>query len=159
MTVSARPDRQGRDESVVVAKAGPGVEEVHHPGKALRIGTMAAELLAEVRNAPLDEAGRQRLRDLHDESIRELASTLSPDLVDELHLLTLTLDGAVPSEAELRVAQAQLVGWFEGLFHGIQAALLAQQVEAQLQVDRMREDVGNPGPSQPDPFGRTGNYL
>jgi hypothetical protein len=120
-------------------------EAVVSPAKVLRIGSMVRQLLEEVRNAPLDEAGRTRLREIYDISIRELASGLSPDLAAELNRVVLPLEGAAPSEAELRVAQAQLVGWLEGLFHGIQAALFAQQAVARNQLAEMR-GRGLPGP-------------
>ena len=103
---------------------------VEQPAKVMRIGTMIKQLLEEVRAAPLDEAGRQRLREIHEMSIHELEDGLSPELRDELERLTLPFGETVPSEAELRIAQAQLVGWLEGLFHGIQTALFAQQMAA-----------------------------
>jgi hypothetical protein len=111
---------------------------VEQPAKVMRIGTMIKQLLEEVRAAPLDEAGRQRLREIHESSIKELEQGLSPDLRDELDRLTLPFGTGVPSEAELRIAQAQLVGWLEGLFHGIQTALFAQQMAARAQLEQMR---------------------
>jgi hypothetical protein len=111
---------------------------VEQPAKVMRIGTMIKQLLEEVRAAPLDEAGRQRLREIHESSIRELEQGLSPELRAELDRLTLPFGSAVPSEAELRIAQAQLVGWLEGLFHGIQTALFAQQMAARAQLEQMR---------------------
>jgi hypothetical protein len=111
---------------------------VEQPAKVMRIGTMIKQLLEEVRAAPLDEAGRQRLREIHESSIRELEQGLSPDLRAELERLTLPFGTGVPSEAELRIAQAQLVGWLEGLFHGIQTALFAQQMAARAQLEQMR---------------------
>jgi proteasome activator-like protein len=111
---------------------------VEQPAKVMRIGTMIKQLLEEVRAAPLDEAGRHRLREIHESSIRELEQGLSPDLRDELERLTLPFGTGVPSEAELRIAQAQLVGWLEGLFHGIQTALFAQQMAARAQLEQMR---------------------
>jgi len=111
---------------------------VEQPGKVMRIGTMIKQLLEEVRAAPLDEAGRQRLREIHESSIRELEDGLSPELREELDRLTLPFGTGVPSEAELRIAQAQLVGWLEGLFHGIQTALFAQQMAARAQLEQMR---------------------
>ncbi|MBV9595104.1 MAG: bacterial proteasome activator family protein [Actinobacteria bacterium] len=155
---------------------------VEQPAKVMRIGTMIKQLLEEVRAAPLDEAGRQRLRDIHESSIKELEQGLSPDLRDELERLTLPFGNGVPSEAELRIAQAQLVGWLEGLFHGIQTALFAQQMAARAQLEQMRGRAlpghveGQPGQVvigpggqvlAPGPFGRgnesgeqgTGQYL
>ncbi len=111
---------------------------VEQPAKVMRIGTMIKQLLEEVRAAPLDEAGRQRLREIHESSIRELEAGLSPDLREELDRLTLPFGSDTPSEAELRIAQAQLVGWLEGLFHGIQTALFAQQMAARQQLEEMR---------------------
>src|SRR6201999_2233002 len=112
---------------------------VEQPAKVMRIGTMIKQLLEEVRAAPLDDASRTRLREIHRTSIRELEGGLAPELREELERLTLpfTEDG-VPSDAELRVAQAQLVGWLEGLFHGIQTALFAQQMAARQQLEQMR---------------------
>lgn len=119
-------------------KADP-TAQVEQPAKVMRIGTMIKQLLEEVRAAPLDEAGRQRLKEIHQSSIRELEDGLSDDLRDELDRLTLPFDeDHVPSEAELRIAQAQLVGWLEGLFHGIQTALFAQQMAARAQLEQMR---------------------
>jgi hypothetical protein len=123
---------------------------VEQPAKVMRIGTMVKQLLEEVRAAPLDEAGRQRLREIHESSIRELEEGLSPELRAELDRLTLPFGNGVPSEAELRVAQAQLVGWLEGLFHGIQTALFAQQMAARAQLEQMRGRAlpGAPGEQQ-----------
>ncbi|MDT4945947.1 MAG: hypothetical protein QOH14_2680, partial [Pseudonocardiales bacterium] len=123
---------------------------VEQPAKVMRIGTMVKQLLEEVRAAPLDEAGRQRLREIHESSIRELEEGLSPELRAELDRLTLAFGNGVPSEAELRVAQAQLVGWLEGLFHGIQTALFAQQMAARAQLEQMRGRAlpGAPGEQQ-----------
>jgi hypothetical protein len=121
---------------------------VEHPAKVMRIGTMIKQLLEEVRAAPLDEAGRQRLREIHESSIHELQAGLAPELREELHRLTLPFGDGVPSEAELRIAQAQLVGWLEGLFHGIQTALFAQQMAARAQLEEMRRRAlpGGHGP-------------
>lgn len=118
---------------------------VEQPAKVMRIGTMIKQLLEEVRAAPLDEAGRQRLREIHESSIHELEDGLSPDLREELERLTLPFGDGVPSEAELRIAQAQLVGWLEGLFHGIQTALFAQQMAARAQLEQMRGRALPPG--------------
>jgi hypothetical protein len=111
-------------------------ESVEQPAKVMRIGSMVKQLLDEVRAASLDEASRTRMREIYEQSVRELADALSPDLAAELDRMTLPFDDeSVPSEAELRVAQAQLVGWLEGLFHGIQATLLAQQMAARSQLE------------------------
>lgn len=112
---------------------------IGQPAKVMRIGTMVKQLLEEVRTAPLDEAARGRLAEVHDRSLRELEDGLSPDLVAELRRITLPFsDDVNPSDAELRVAQAQLVGWLEGLFHGLQTALVAQQMTTQAQLAQMR---------------------
>ncbi len=122
---------------------------IEQPAKVMRIGTMIKQLLEEVRAAPLDEAGRQRLREIHEVSIHELEAGLAPELRDELERLTLPFGSGVPSEAELRIAQAQLVGWLEGLFHGIQTALFAQQMAAQQQLEQMRaRGLPGAGPRQ-----------
>lgn len=118
---------------------------VEQPAKVMRIGGMIRQLLDEVKAAPLDEASRVRLRDIHLQSIKELEDGLAPELIEELDRLSLPFDGETPSEGELRIAQAQLVGWLEGLFHGIQAALYAQQVQAQAQFQNMR--LALPGPN------------
>ena len=136
-------------------------ESVQQPAKVMRIGSMVKQLLDEVRSAGLDEASRTRLREIHEQSVRELAGALSPDLAQELDRMALPFDESTPSEAELRVAQAQLVGWLEGLFHGIQATLLAQQMAARAQLDQMRQR-GLPsglGPSDGAPPARPGTYL
>ncbi|MGO8853227.1 bacterial proteasome activator family protein [Mycobacterium sp.] len=119
---------------------------VEQPAKVMRIGTMIKQLLEEVRAAPLDEASRNRLREIHATSIRELEDGLAPELREELDRLTLPFnEGAAPSDAELRIAQAQLVGWLEGLFHGIQTALFAQQMAARAQLEQMRQGALPPG--------------
>ncbi len=115
-------------------------ETVSEPAKVMRIGSMVKQLLEEVRQAPLDEASRERLAEIYERSIVELSEALSPDLQDELRNLALPFkEGDVPSESELRIAKAQLVGWLEGLFHGIQATLFAQQLAARQQLDQMRQ--------------------
>jgi hypothetical protein len=138
-TTTALPATEpGTTEVVKPDDADPIMGQVEQPAKVMRIGTMIKQLLEEVRAAPLDEAGRARLREIHESSIRELEEGLSPDLRDELERLTIPFGGDVPSEAELRIAQAQLVGWLEGLFHGIQTALFAQQMVARNQLEEMR---------------------
>ena len=117
----------------------PVTEMVEQPAKVMRIGSMIRQLLEEVRAAPLDEKSRARLKAIHQSSVKELEDGLAPELVDELERLSLPFtDTEVPSEAELRVAQAQLVGWLEGLFHGIQTTLFAQQMAARAQLEQMR---------------------
>lgn len=119
---------------------------VEQPAKVMRIGTMIKQLLEEVRAAPLDDASRSRLKEIHKSSVRELEQGLAPELREELERLTLPFtDDSVPSDAELRIAQAQLVGWLEGLFHGIQTALFAQQMAARAQLEQMRQGALPPG--------------
>jgi hypothetical protein len=142
---------------------------VEQPAKVMRIGGMIRQLLDEVKSAPLDEASRARLANVYESSINELKSGLAPELVEELERLSLPFSSETPSEAELRIAQAQLVGWLEGLFHGIQTAIYAQQMAARAQLEQMRRalppGVAQPmppgGPAMPDPGdGRSGGmYL
>jgi hypothetical protein len=135
---------------------------VTEPAKVMRIGSMVKQLLEEVRQAPLDERSRERLAEIYERSVTELSEALSPDLQEELRSLALPFeDDEIPSDGELRVAQAQLVGWLEGLFHGIQATLFAQQFAARQQLEQMRqlppgvhvEADGSP------PSERPGTYL
>ena len=170
------PGDQPEDTARADAEAGMAPTDlVEQPAKVLRIGTMVKQLLDEVRAAPLDDASRVRLREIHESSIRELCTGLAPELCAELHRLSLPFtDDAVPSDAELRIAQAQLVGWLEGLFHGIQTALVAQQMAARAQLEEMRRRAlpgglvqpgsGAPGDGSPSPapgFARPGSgpYL
>lgn len=162
------PDQSGSGASSAVAGAGIGaaplvggpvdgsadvdseVPDINSPAKIIRIGAMVKQLLEEVRNTTLDEASRERLRDIYERSIAQLTTALSPELGEELTELSFDFsDGAVPSEVELRMAQSQLVGWLEGLFHGIQAALVAQQMSARQQLEGMRGELpqgpGGPG--------------
>ena len=136
---------------------------VEQPAKVMRIGTMIKQLLEEVRAAPLDEASRNRLKEIHSRSILELEDGLAPELREELERLSLPFtDDSAPSDAELRIAQAQLVGWLEGLFHGIQTALFAQQMAASVQLEQMRRGALPPGSgdNQDGPHLRsTGQYL
>jgi hypothetical protein len=137
-------------------------ESVTEPAKVMRIGSMVKQLLDEVRQAPLDEASRERLAEVYQRSIAELSGALSPDLQQELRMLALPFrDESTPTEGELRVAQAQLVGWLEGLFHGIQATLFAQQVAARQQLEQMRQLPGGAPPGVPGrpPGERPGTYL
>ena len=140
-------------------------EMVEQPAKVMRIGTMIKQLLEEVRAAPLDDASRNRLRDIHAKSIRELEEGLAPELREELERITLPFsEGETPSDAELRIAQAQLVGWLEGVFHGIQTALFAQQMAARAQLEEMRRRALPGGPSAavpppPDLRPGGGQYL
>jgi len=145
---------------------------VQQPAKVMRIGTMIKQLLDEVKSAPLDEAARARLTEIYSQSITELKEGLAPELVEELERLSLPFtEETTPSEGELRIAQAQLVGWLEGLFHGIQAAVFAQQAAAQAQLEQMRGQpqllAGGGGaspqdsPESPDQpgSGSVGHYL
>lgn len=138
---------------------GPSVaDQVEQPAKVMRIGSMIKQLLDEVKSAPLDEAARQRLKQIHATSVKELEEGLAPELVEELERLSLPFtDDSIPSEAELRIAQAQLVGWLEGLFHGIQTALFAQQMAARAQLEQMRRQAieGQPHVEAP----HNGPYL
>ncbi|MCC5953709.1 MAG: bacterial proteasome activator family protein [Acidimicrobiia bacterium] len=133
---------------------------VSEPAKVMRVGSMIKQLLEEVRATSLDEPSRERLRSIYDTSVAELGSALSPDLRDELDRLAFPFDAVeTPSEVELRLAQAQLVGWLEGLFHGIQATLFAQQMAARQQLERMRGQLPQaPGPGGPVDD-RPGTYL
>ena len=160
---------------VVVGEDGMAIEQVddddqtpsvtdlvEQPAKVMRIGSMIKQLLEEVRAAPLDDASRVRLREIHRSSIKELEQGLAPELVTELERLALPFsEQAVPSDAELRIAQAQLVGWLEGLFHGIQTALFAQQMAAQAQLEQMRRALPPGGPGGVPQAQREGNgpYL
>ena len=161
----------GEDGQQVVLPQDPGderspAEMVEQPAKVMRIGSMVKQLLEEVRAAPLDDAARQRLGDIYSSSIKELGEGLAPELRDELERLTLPFadDGTPPSDAELRIAQAQLVGWLEGLFHGIQTALFAQQMAARVQLEQMRHPALPPGqgveaPQATHGVASTGQYL
>lgn len=196
--MSEQPDREqgvpatvtsDGDRVVVVTPDGMGVapqrpepesrpsspaDLVEQPAKVMRIGSMIKQLLEEVRSAPLDEKGRARLADIHDRSIAELKDGLAPELVEELERIALPFSEEAPSDAELRIAQAQLVGWLEGLFHGIQTALVAQQMAAQAQLQQMRQlppgqgalpeadprgGQQRPAEGANDPHPGTGNYL
>jgi hypothetical protein len=188
MSEDTQPNEGGHGRTVVVvgpdgqpigtmpiASDGPDASDdpsqlIEHPAKVMRIGSMIKQLLEEVRASPLDEAGRQRLTEIHRRSIVELEDGLAPELVDELERLSLPFEpGHVPSEAELRIAQAQLVGWLEGLFHGIQATLVAQQMAARIQLEQMRggrpalptgQQIPGLTPQQPgEGTSGTGQYL
>jgi hypothetical protein len=133
------PDGVAMETDAAEASERPVTEMVEQPAKVMRVGSMIRQLLEEVRAAPLDEKSRARLKEIHKSSIKELEDGLAPELVEELERLSLPFaEDEVPSEAELRVAQAQLVGWLEGLFHGIQTTLFAQQMAARAQLEQMR---------------------
>jgi hypothetical protein len=168
MAVEGPPGADGEPEERSVT------ELIDQPAKVMRIGSMIKQLLEEVRGSSMDEASRARLRDIHTRSIKELEEGLAPELIAELERISLPFsDDEVPSESELRVAQAQLVGWLEGLFHGIQTALFAQQMAARAQFEEIRRQAlpaGMPGvpgmsgqttePGEQQPGARgTGQYL
>jgi hypothetical protein len=156
------PQQSSDDEGDQQQGVGAMVEQ---PAKVMRIGTMIKQLLDEVKAAPLDDASRLRLRGILSSSVRELEDGLAPELRDELNRLSTPFaDDVTPSDAELRIAQAQLVGWLEGLFQGIQTALFAQQMAARAQLEQMRRGLppgtGTPGQPLPEGLGRgTGQYL
>jgi hypothetical protein len=158
--INGLPDARDQED----ADARSVTDLVEQPAKVMRIGTMIKQLLEEVRAAPLDDASRNRLRDIHATSIRELEEGLAPELREELERLTLPFgEDATPSDAELRIAQAQLVGWLEGLFHGIQTALFAQQMAARQQLEQMRgvlpPGLHSPGQTAGPGQSGTGQYL
>jgi hypothetical protein len=147
MTDSNQPTNTEQTQDKAAPDAGTANETVTEPAKVMRIGSMVKQLLEEVRQSPLDEASRERLAEIYERSIVEVSEALSPDLREELHMLALPFkDGVVPSEGELRVAKAQLVGWLEGLFHGIQATLFAQQLAARQQLEQLRQLPPGMGP-------------
>jgi Bacterial proteasome activator len=151
-------------DAAVQQGEGSSEETITEPAKLLRIASMVRELLEETRQTSLDEPGRKRLADIYGRAVGELRDVLSGDLREELSSLAPSMEG-VPTESELRVAQAQLVGWLEGLFHGIQAAMFAQQAAARAQFDELRRRglvAQNPQPEQgqeQDPPPRGGQYL
>ena len=150
MGVASSPGDRGNGKAEVEEGVNPA-DLIEQPAKVMRIGAMIKNLLDEVRNAPLDEAGRTRLAEIHRRSIDELKAGLAPELVEELDRIALPFGSAAPSDAELRIAQAQLVGWLEGLFHGIQTALFAQQMAAQQQLQGMRRALPPGHPAAQDP--------
>ena len=160
---ATRGDQDGRDDDAD-GERNPA-DLVEQPAKVMRIGNMIKQLLEEVRSAPLDEAGRGRLAAIHERSLHELEQGLAPELVEELRRITLPFShDQTPSDAELRIAQAQLVGWLEGLFHGIQTALMAQQMAARAQLEQMRRALpagqsANDPQSGPPSAGSGGMYL
>ena len=161
--VTVGPDGAPIDDSAPISDEdddGSVSDMVEQPAKVMRIGSMIKQLLEEVRAAPLDDASRKRLKEIHESSIKELATGLAPELRDELDRLSLPFTSdEVPSDAELRIAQAQLVGWLEGLFHGIQATLFAQQMAARAQLEEMRHRALPAGPGQPGQGGQSGSGL
>jgi hypothetical protein len=154
---------QGGGDGAPESKEGPERESVSQPSKLIRIATMVKSMLEEVRQASLDEAGRQRLRQIYDRSLAELSEVLSEDLQEELGDVMVPFEEGTPSESELRIAQAQLVGWLEGLFHGIQATMMTQQMMAQQQLEQMRQRAlpagGGPQPQPRGPGMNPTGYL
>jgi hypothetical protein len=161
VTSENQPSEIHQPDAVLDQSAQPVVTEaVTEPGKVMRIGSMVKQLLEEVRTANLDPQSRERLAEIYERSIVELSDALSPDLQEELRMLALPFGEEPPSDGELRIAQAQLVGWLEGLFHGIQATLFAQQMAARQQFEQMRRlgpGAGQEAESNAD--GRPGTYL
>ena len=160
----ATQSQEGQPE-VEVVPPGPSSEEqkelqeaVQQPAKVMRIASMARQLLEELRHAPLDDPGRSRLKEIYETSIRELGEVVSGDLKEELSTLSLPFDDDSPTDAELRIAHAQLVGWLEGLFHGIQAMLFAQQMESRQRLEEMRRPSLPSGPPG-EPHSPGGTYL
>jgi hypothetical protein len=143
------------EERTTEHAAAPVRDVIAQPAKLLRIGTMTRLLLEEARHAPLDPEGRERMREIHERSLRELGEALSPDLREELAELALPFGEGTPTESELRISQAQLVGWLEGLFHGIQAALWTQHAQAQAQAQQFPSRL----PPGPDQQAEPGRYL
>ena len=171
MSNDALPEPVERGELVLPDEApaeGATNETITEPGKVMRIGSMVKQLLEEIRAGSLDEASRERLAEIYERSVAELSEAMSPDLQEELRTLALPFtDDRIPSESELRIAKAQLVGWLEGLFHGIQATLFAQQLAARSQLEQMRQlppgaavPMGlRPGQERQNPDDRAGTYL
>jgi Protein of unknown function (DUF2587) len=150
------------DAVVEEAPAGARVDDepnVSHPTKLIRIASMTRAMLEEVRHAPLDDGGRRRLADVHSRSLNELREVLSPELLDEFNEIMVPLNDTEVTEAELRIAQAQLIGWLEGLFHGIQASLWTQQMAAQTQLAEMQKRALLPSTPPQRGEDQTGLYL
>jgi hypothetical protein len=155
-------DESIKPDAVEETKVEAEVEEespVSEPTKLIRIASMTRAMLEEVRQAPLDEGGRARLAEVHARSLAELRDVLSPDLLEEFDEIMVPLQEGEVSEAELRVAQAQLIGWLEGLFHGIQASLWSQQMAAQHQLAEMQRKALTAPPTSPGEEERSGLYL
>jgi hypothetical protein len=155
------PDRAEAVELVGDDEADRGAA-IHEPGRLMRIALMLREMQEEVRRAATDEAGRERLRAVHERAVEQLCSALSGDLREELNTLTLPFEEATPTESEILIAQAQLIGWLEGLFQGIQAAIMNQQMQARQQLSDMRGrglPPGLGGDAGPREHRGTGQYL
>ena len=153
-----KPAEISQSAEIVEEQSETTLETVTAPAKVMRIGSMIKQLLDEVHSMTLDVPSRERLAEIYERSIVELAEALSPDLQEELRMLALPFnDGEVPSDAELRVAKAQLVGWLEGLFHGIQATMFAQQLSMRQQTEQRQIQSGQAPNAQPGD--RPGTYL
>ncbi|MGA1040134.1 MAG: proteasome activator [Ilumatobacteraceae bacterium] len=153
-----KPAEINQSAEIVEEQSETTLETVTAPAKVMRIGSMIKQLLDEVHSMTLDMPSRERLAEIYERSIVELAEALSPDLQEELRMLALPFnDGEVPSDAELRVAKAQLVGWLEGLFHGIQATMFAQQLSMRQQAEQRQIQSGQAPNAQPGD--RPGTYL
>jgi hypothetical protein len=153
-----KPAEISQSAEIVEEQSENTLETVTAPAKVMRIGSMIKQLLDEVHSMTLDMPSRERLAEIYERSIVELAEALSPDLQEELRMLALPFnDGEVPSDAELRVAKAQLVGWLEGLFHGIQATMFAQQLSMRQQAEQKQIQSGQAPNAQPGD--RPGTYL
>jgi hypothetical protein len=148
-----RDDAEVQGDASTAGLTDEANEQISSPTKLIRIASMVRTMLDEVRRAPLDDDGRRRLAEIHERSLEELESVLSPDLQKELGEVILPLTSEAPTESELRLAQAQLVGWLEGLFHGIQATLFTQQAAAQGQLDQMRRRAIDQPPTAAGPSG------
>lgn len=151
-TTQSEPADEQQVEEQDLSQSGP--DAIHQPAKVMRIATMVKQLLEEVKHAPLDEPSRARMADVYETSVRELGEVLSPELKDELARLSLPFNAESPSEAELRIAHAQLIGWLEGLFHGIQAMLFAQHAESQARLQEVRRPSLPTGETEPPAHGQ-----
>lgn len=153
-----QPLRPDTVEAEAVEESGGKTPDVTQPTKLIRMASMTRAMLEEARQAPLDESGRERMAEVHSRSVEELREILSPELQEEFAEIMIPLNDEDVSEAELRVAQAQLIGWLEGLFHGIQASLWSQQVSAQTQLAEMQKRALG-APKQQERGDSSGLYL
>ena len=155
MEETLKPDEV--EQSGAEVEAPENDDDVTQPTKLIRIASMTRAMLDEARQAPLDEGGRERMAEVHARSVAELKDVLSPELQAEFAEIMVPLNSEGASEAELRVAQAQLIGWLEGLFHGIQASLWSQQMAAQTQLAEMQRRALGKSPAPSDD--QSGLYL
>lgn len=123
----------------VVEPTEPAEEQppVSEPTKLIRIASMTRAVLEELRTTPLDAAAAERVVAIHRASLGELRDVLSDELKEEFDDIFAPFEGE-PTDASLRIAHAQLVGWLEGLFHGIQATIATQQMLASSQLAQMQ---------------------